>query len=142
MGFWQSDPLSALAGHAEQVELMAVAPERDGRSLGIHLDSGPVRSVYFLDTPDLGLYRHGVIVRFRDMPCRRDDAVVKLRPVIPGRVPGWLRHADRFQMEIDALPGNVVCSGALKKRLRRDDVSRAVSAGRPLIELLSSRQRT
>jgi hypothetical protein len=141
MGFWQSDPLAALGGQAEQVELKVVVPERDGWSLGIDLDSGPLRRVYFLDTPDLALYRHGVIVRFRDMPGRRDDAVVKLRPVVPGRVPRWLRQADRFQMEIDALPGNVVCSGALKKRLRRDDVSRALSAGRPLIDLLSARQR-
>jgi len=141
MGFWQCEPLGALAGQARQVELKVVVPERDGRSLGIDLDSGPIRRVYFLDTADLGLYRHGVIVRFRDMPRRRDDAVVKLRPVVPGRVPGWLRQADRFRMEIDALPGNVVCSGALKKRLRRDEVSRALAAGRPLVELLSAGQR-
>src|SRR4051812_34023171 len=140
-GFWQPDPLRTLARQADQVELKLVVPAHDGRSLGLDGGSGPVRRVYFLDTPDLDLYRHGVIIRFRDRRGRRDDAVVKLRPVVPGRVPRWLRQADRFQMEIDALPGNVVCSGALKKRLRRDDVSRALSAGRPLIDLLSAQQR-
>jgi hypothetical protein len=44
-------------------------------------------------------------------------------------------------MEIDALPGHAVCSGALKERLGRDEVSRAVAAGRPLAKLLSGRQR-
>ncbi|WP_433366754.1 hypothetical protein ACQPZX_38345 [Actinoplanes sp. CA-142083] len=141
MGFWQPAPLETLAGQADEVELKVVVPRRDGRSLGVDLDRGPARRVYFLDTPGLDLYRHGVIVRFRDRPRRRDDAVVKLRPVVPGRVPGWLRQTDRFQMEIDALPGHAVCSGALKERLGRHDVSRAVAAGRPLTRLLSARQR-
>ena len=136
-GFWQSDPLRTLAGQAERVELKLVVPEHNGRSLGIKPHRGPARRVYFLDTPDLALYRHGVIVRFRDRPDRRDDVVVKLRPVVPGRVPSWLRQSDRFQMEIDALPGHAVCSGALKKRLGRGDVAKAIAAGRPLTKLLS-----
>lgn len=140
-GFWQPGTLRRLAGQVDQVELKVVVPRRDGRSLGIDPDRGPARRVYFLDTPDLALYRHGLIVRFRDRPHRRDDAVVKLRPVAPGRVPGWLRDADRFQLEIDALPGRAVCSGALKRRLGRHDVARAIAAGRPLTKLLSSGQR-
>jgi hypothetical protein len=139
-GFWPHDPLGKLAGQAKEVELKLVVPGRDGRSLGIDTERGAERVVYFLDTPDLALYRHGVIVRFRDRPGR-DDAVVKLRPVRPGRVPGWLRGVDEFRMEIDALPGRAVCSGALKERLRRNAVSRALKAGRPLTTLLSSRQR-
>ena len=139
-GFWQRDPLRNLPGQVDQVELKVVVPKREGRFLGIDHDRAPVRRVYFLDTPDLALYRHGVIVRFRDRP-RRDDVVVKLRPVVPGRVPGWLRDADQFQMEIDALPGRAVCSGALKKRLGRNDVARAIATGRPLTKLLSPGQR-
>ena len=141
MGFWQPDPLETLAGQADNVELKVVVPRNDGRSLGINPNRGSARRVYFLDTPGLDLYRHGVIVRFRDRARRRDDAVVKLRPVVPGRVPGWLRQADRFHMEIDALPGHAVCSGALKERLGRNDVSRTLAAGRPLTRLLSARQR-
>jgi hypothetical protein len=140
-GFWPSDPLRSLAGQAPRVELKLVVPERGGRSLGIDPDRKPNRRVYFLDTPDLDLYRRGVIVRFRDRPQRRDDAVVKLRPVGPGRVPGWLRDADRFQMEIDALPGHAVCSGALKKRLGANAVARTLAADRPLTGLLSPQQR-
>jgi hypothetical protein len=140
-GFWQPGPLRTVAGQAAQVELKVVVPEHGSRSLGIDPDRGPARRVYFLDTPGLALYQHGLIVRFRDRPRRRDDAVVKLRPVVSGRVPGWLRDADQFRIEIDALPGHAVCSGALKKRLGRRDVSRALAANRPLTKLLSPRQR-
>jgi hypothetical protein len=140
-GFWQPSGLRTLAGQAPEVELKVVVPAHRGRKLGIDPDHGPNRRVYFLDTPGLDLYRHGVIVRFRDRARKRDDAVVKLRPVVPGRVPGWLRDADRFRMEIDALPGHSVCSGALKERLGRNDVARTLAAGRPLTRLLSARQR-
>ena len=140
-GFWQPDPLRTLARQAEQVELKLVVPAHDGRSLGLDRAAGPVRRVYFLDTPDLDLYRHGVIVRFRDRGSSRDDAVVKLRPVLPGRVPRWLRRADQFQMEIDALPEHAVCSGALKERLGRGEVAKAIAAGRPLTKLCSPGQR-
>ncbi|GIM96486.1 hypothetical protein [Paractinoplanes toevensis] len=140
-GYWQREPLRNIARQVERVELKLVVPEHGGRSLGLDPDGRPNRRVYFLDTPDLALYRHGVIIRFRDRARRRDDAVIKLRPVRPGRVPGWLKDADRFRMEIDALPGHAVCSGALKKVLDRGEVSRALSAGRPLTGLLSARQR-
>jgi hypothetical protein len=66
---------------------------------------------------------------------------VKLRPVVPGRVPRWLRQANRFQMEIDALPEHAVCSGALKERLGRGEGAKGVAAGRTLIKLLSPGQR-
>jgi len=140
-GFWQPDPLLTLARQADQVELKLVVPAHDSRSLGLDRATGPARLVYFLDTPDLDLYRHGVIIRFRDRKDSRDDASVKLRPVVPGRVPRWLRRTDRFQMEIDALPGHAVCSGALKERLDRGAVAKAVAAGRPLTKLLSPGQR-
>lgn len=140
-GFWQPVPLGTLAGQVDFIELKVVVPEREGRTLGIDSRPGTARRVYFLDTADLAYYRHGVIIRFRDRHRRADDAVVKLRPVRPGRVPGWLRAADRFRMEIDALPGHAVCSGALKERLGRNEVARALAAGRPLTGLLSARQR-
>lgn len=141
-GFWQPDPLHTLDGRVDAVELKLVVPKRNSRSLGIDPDRGAARRrIYFLDTPALDLYRHGIIVRFRDRTDRRDDAVVKLRPVVPGRVPGWLRQTDRFRVEIDALPGFAVCSGALKERLGHGEVSRAVAAGRPLTKLLAPRQR-
>ena len=67
--------------------------------------------------------------------------MVKLRPVLPKALPGWLRRDDGFAVEIDALPDNYACSGALKRTLGRNEVERTVAAGRPLARLLSGRQR-
>lgn len=125
-GFWQRESLRTLAGQVPTVELKVVAHEHGVRSLRIAADRGSARRIYFLDTPDLALYRHGVVVRFRDRRHRRDDAVVKLRPVEPGRLPGWLHGANRFSMEMDALPDRAMCSGTLKKRLGRHQVSRPI----------------
>ncbi|NMO51668.1 hypothetical protein HH310_10755 [Actinoplanes sp. TBRC 11911] len=135
---WEWGPVDGLA---ERVELKVIVPEDAGRSLGIDPNAGQVRKVYFLDTSRRTLGLQGVIVRVRSVDRRADDAVVKLRPMVPRSVPRWLRHSDGFAVEIDALPGRNVCSGALKIRLGRHEVARAVEAGQPLTGLLSGRQR-
>ncbi|MGK5678109.1 hypothetical protein [Actinoplanes sp. URMC 104] len=136
-GFWQPP----LIGEAPKVELkVAVSPD-DLHALGADLSCGQARTVYFLDTADLALQRHGLIVRLRSTQGRAGDAVVKLRPVLPKALPGWLRRDDGFAVEIDALPDNYACSGALKRTLGRHELERAVKAGKPLARLLSGRQR-
>lgn len=134
---WEWGPVD---GPAESVELKVIVPEECHRSLGIDPHGGQLRRVYYLDTGRRTLRRRGVIIRLRGGARRTDDAVVKLRPMVPRSVPRWLRHTDGFAVEIDALPGRHVCSGALKTRLARHEVARAVAAGEPL-DLLSSRQR-
>jgi hypothetical protein len=42
-----------------------------------------VRRVFFFDTPDLSLNRHGLVVRAQRIQRRGEDSVVKLRPVEP-----------------------------------------------------------
>ncbi|AEV85571.1 hypothetical protein ACWT_4549 [Actinoplanes sp. SE50] len=126
---------------AERVELKVVATERACRRLDLERHAGQTRRVYFLDTPDLALDRHGLIVRIRDLGGRPDDAVVKLRPMGAHTLPKWLRRTNRLEVEIDAMPGRRVCSGSLKVRLGRDVVSRTVAAGRPLAKLLAQPQR-
>lgn len=135
---WEWGPVD---GPAERVELKLIVPEDSQRSLGVDQESGQIRRVYYLDTSQLALGRRGVIVRMRSVDRRHDDAVVKLRPMVPRSVPRWLRHTDGFEVEIDALPGRNVCSGALKTTLHRHEVARAVAAGEPLTGLLSGRQR-
>jgi hypothetical protein len=145
-GYWrpaagESDRLRSLSAQAGRVELKVIVAGHCDRLLGIGRNPGQPRRVYFLDTPDLALHRNGLIVRFRERPGRPDDAVVKLRPVTPRSLPGWLRRVGSFDMEVDAMPGRYVCSGALKERLGRRRVTRVVAAGRPLTGLLTSRQR-
>jgi len=136
-GFWQPP----LTGQVPKVELKVAVSNNDLYALRADLSGGLSRKVYFLDTVDRALQRHGVIVRIRSTKGRGGDAVVKLRPVLPKALPGWLRNDDGFAVEIDALPDNYACTGALKRTLGRHEVERTVAARKPLARLLSGRQR-
>lgn len=98
-----------------------------------------VRDVYYLDTQDLALRRHGVLARVRGGQ-RPNDSVVKLRPIDPDAVPSALRRRDDFTVEVDVTPDSFICSGALKRRLGRHAVERAVDGRRGLQTLFSGQQ--
>ncbi|WP_203828088.1 hypothetical protein [Actinoplanes palleronii] len=145
-GFWtppvdRSGRTVTLSGEAERVELKVVSSERQCRALDLERYAVQTRRVFFLDTPDRALDRHGLIIRIRDMGDRPDDAVVKLRPMASHTVPKWLRRTSRLEVEIDAMPGHRVCSGSLKVRLGRGVVDRALTKGRPLAKLVAPPQR-
>ena len=69
-----------------------------------------------------------------DTVCEVPSAViaVKLRTIVPEQVPDELRRSGAFRVEVDALPGGFVCSGALKGNLARDDVRAVITGQRPL----------
>lgn len=114
-------------GSADAIrELIAVGAER-------------VRNVYYLDTPDLTLRRHGVLARVRGGQ-RPNDSVVKLRPIDPDGVPAGLRRCADFTVEVDVTPDSFICSGALKRRLSRNAVERAVEGRSSLRTLFSEQQ--
>ena len=81
-----------------------------------------IRQVFFFDTPDLALDRHGVVVRARRIQRKGGDAIVKLRPVEPAELPTALRASQRFTVEVDAVPGGFVCSGTMKRAVDSADV--------------------
>ena len=135
--FWQPPSIRKVP----KVELKVAVSPADLATLGADLKNGLSRTVYFLDTVDLALRKRGLIVRVRSTKGRAGDAVVKLRrPVLP-KTPGWLRRDDDFAVEIDALPDNYACSGALKRTLGRNEVARTVAAGKSLTRLLSAPQK-
>jgi hypothetical protein len=130
---------------SDGVELKLTVPESDQRSAAEALGMDPldahVRLVHFFDTPDLALFEHGVVVRARRVQGRNDDSVVKLRPVEPSHVARALRRSSAFSVEVDAMPGGYVCSGAMKGRPGAGKV-RGVAAGElPLRSLFSKEQR-
>jgi hypothetical protein len=148
--FWRLPPrkldkLLALTRQADHVELKLVVPPAAQTatcaSLGVDLSRAPTRRVYFLDTADLALERHGVVARVRSVDNRADDCVIKLRPVTPGDLPARLRRSKRVAVEIDAMPGHFVCTAAMKRRLGAQDVERAITGGEPLHTLFSGAQR-
>jgi hypothetical protein len=130
---------------ADSVELKLTVPESDLRSavqaLGMDPLNAQIRQVYFFDTPDLTLYQHGVVVRARRIQRKTHDSVIKLRPVLPERLPKSLRKSPGFGVEVDAMPGGFVCSGSLKRPLGSTDVREAVTGKKRLRSLFSKEQR-
>jgi hypothetical protein len=137
--------LFALIKDSDSVELKLTVPESNQRStvtsLGMDPLEGEIRQVFFFDTPELALDKHGVVVRARRIQQKGDDSAVKLRPVVPAEMPDELRRSASFRVEVDALPGGFVCSGSLKGTPSATDVKQAVSGEQPLRKLFSKEQR-
>src|SRR6476469_1600437 len=125
----------ALIKDSDTVELKLTVPESDHRSTVSALDMDPVeaqiRQVFFFDTPDLALNANGVVVRARRVQKKGDDSVVKLRPVVPSKLPGRVRKVPGFGVEVDAMPGGFVCSGSMKG-VPAKSVREAVVGKRPI----------
>jgi hypothetical protein len=137
--------LIELTRGADSVELKLTVPASDRSSgaaaLGVDPLDAQIRQVYFFDTPDLKLYESGVVVRARRVQQKGDDTVVKLRPVVPEKLPPELRRSPNFGVEVDAMPGGYVCSGSMKRALSKVDVKDVVAGKRPLRKLFSKDQR-
>ena len=141
----QLGELLELIKESDSVELKLTVPESHQAStvaaLGMDPLQAQIRQVFFFDTPDLALDKHGVVVRARRIQGKGDDSVVKLRPVVPAELPADLRASPNFRVEVDALPGGFVCSGSLKRPLRPTAVRDTLAGERPLRKLFSKEQR-
>lgn len=147
--FWRLPPhkldsLLALTHQADQMELKLVVPADAHASacasLGADLSRASARWVYYLDTADLMLERHGVVARVRRFEKGSGDFVIKLRPITPDDVSARWRRSKRFLVEVDAMPGRFFCTGALKRRLDTVDVEQALNDGLSLSALFSQKQ--
>ena len=129
----QFERLVALIKDADSVELKLTVPEEDQRSTVMALGMDPldaqIRQVFFFDTPDLALDRHGVVVRARRVQRKGDDSVVKLRPVVPVGATGQGARSPTFGVEVDAMPGGFVCSGVAQAGAAADAPSRRCRGG-------------
>jgi hypothetical protein len=141
----QRKELLQLMEGADSVELKLTVPSAQRREIGRALEIDPlgaqVRQVVFFDTQDLALNQHGVVVRARRVQGRGDDSVVKLRPVVPGELPGKLRKSPDFGVEVDAMPGGFVCSGSYTGTPANTDVKQVLAGERPIQKLFSKEQR-
>jgi hypothetical protein len=129
---------------SDAIELKLTVPDDDQRSAVRALEMDPleaeIRQVFFFDTPDLALNKHGVILRARRTKGG-DDSIVKLRPVVPSEVSPDLRSLKGFGVEVDAMPGGFVCSARLQAKMRAGKVREAMSGQRSLKSLFDKRQR-
>jgi hypothetical protein len=140
----ERERLTTLIAGADSVELKLTVPdtEHSGTVAALQLDplQAQIRQVFFFDTPDLALYRQGVVVRARRVQRKGDDSVVKLRPVVPAELPARVRRQPGFGVEVDAMPGGFVCSGSLKGTPAAD-VRKTILGKRRVQKLFSKPQR-
>lgn len=139
------DRLVGLLREADSAELKLSVPADDLRATVTALELDPldaqIRHVFFFDTPDLALDRHGLVVRARRVQKRGDDTVVKLRPVVPSDLPKRVRRTPGFKVEVDAMPGKFVCSGSMSRELPPTAVKEVVAGAMPMRKLFSKAQR-
>jgi hypothetical protein len=137
--------LLALLRGADSAELKLTVPDSEQRSavaaLGMDPLDAQIRQVYFFDTPDLALNRRGLVVRARRVQQRADDSVVKLRPVIPDKLPASVRKSRSLVVEVDAMPGGYVCSASLKGAPAANGVKAVAAGDQPIRKLFSKEQR-
>jgi hypothetical protein len=137
--------LLGLLKGADSAELKLTVPDSEQRStvaaLGMDPLEAQIRQVYFFDTPELALNKHGVVVRARRVQQRGDDSVVKLRPVVPDKLPASLRRSRNLVVEVDAMPGGYVCSASLKGVPGGGGVKAVAAGERPIRKLFSKEQR-
>jgi hypothetical protein len=130
---------------SDSVELKLTVPESGHYAAARSLDMDPldaqIRQVYFFDTLELSLNRGGVVVRARRVQRKRGDAIVQLRPVVPGVLSKKLRSDTGFTVEVDAMPGGYVCAGTLKRKVSNANVGRVASGASGVEALLSQPQR-
>jgi len=147
--FWrlpehELDELVVLARQVDRVELKLTLPppthEQACTALGVRFRQAPTHQVYYFDSPDRLLHRHGIVVRARGRRGQPDDVVVKLRPAVPAEIPASIRASKRCVVEVDGMPGSYVCSAALKTRLGSSDIDRVVRRGRSPRQLLTATQ--
>jgi hypothetical protein len=134
-----------LISGSDSVELKLSVPDADRRSavaaLGMDPLDAQIRQVVFCDTPDLTLNQRGVVVRVRRVQGKPADAIVKLRPVVPQELPAGLRKSPNFGVEVDAMPGGFVCSGAMKTELDPVKAKETLAGDRPLRKLFTREQK-
>ena len=110
------------------------------RALKVDEDTAEVRVIFFYDTPRLALFDGGVVLRSRLVKGDEDDTTVKIRPVVPAKVPPSWTRIPGFKIEADRMGRKVVRSASLTE-VRKRAVIDAVSEGkRPIREIFSEAQ--
>lgn len=130
---------------ATSIELKLSVPATGQRatikSIGLDPVEAQPRQAFFFDTPDLDLYRAGLVVRARRIQGGDGDTVIKLRPVDPAAVDPELRRSASFKIEVDVMPGGFICSASFKGVCTGQEVLDVTAGRMPLRKLFSRGQR-
>jgi hypothetical protein len=98
------------------------------------------RRVFFFDTRTLDLFDGGVVLRARVTRDDDDDSTVKLRPVVPADIDRRWKETDGFEIEIDVVGDEPVCSAKLEATQDRGEIDEVAEEQRSINKLFSEDQ--
>jgi hypothetical protein len=107
---------------------------------GLTVDNDEERYIYFFDTPDLDLFKAGMIARARRIVGDAHDSTVKFRPVVPGEVPERWRAFEGFKLEADASETGLVKSASLTMPVEKGLIKRVVTGAAGIAKLFTKEQ--
>lgn len=113
---------------------------RAERAMEVTEGTADVRLLYFYDTPDLDLFKAGVVLRTRLVKGEADDSTVKFRPVEPTSVPSDWRRLKGFKLEADWVGDRVVSSASLTVLQKRGEIDEVAKGERAIGKLFSADQ--
>jgi hypothetical protein len=130
---------------ADDVELKATIPhDQIHRGLGrykLTRNNDEERQIFFYDTPDLGLFNSGVVLRARRIIGGDHDSTVKLRPVDPKKVPPEWKKFPGFKIEADASEKGVVKSASLTMPVAKGVIKRVAAGELGVASLFTKEQK-
>jgi hypothetical protein len=128
----------------DAIEIKATIPDAqiDGALTRYNLtvDNDQERYIYFFDTPDLKLYKAGMIARARRIVGGQHDSTVKFRPVAPTEVPASWRAFDSFKLEADASETALTKSASLTMPVAKGLIKQVVAGAKEITRLFTKEQ--
>ncbi len=126
------------------IEIKITARAKDEDVVRAALDAADVeaeqREIYFFDTPKLDLFEAGVVLRARLVRGGADDSTVKLRPVVPEQLSSAWKKTDGFEVELDAVGADAICSAKLSVDQDRGEIQEVATGQRAIRKLFSRSQ--
>ena len=107
---------------------------------GLTVDSDTQRYIYFFDTPDLALFKAGIIARARRNSGDDHDSTVKFHPVVPSEVPAIWRECDGCELEADASEAEVTKSASLTVAVSKGLIKQVVTGEKGITKLFAKEQ--
>jgi hypothetical protein len=98
------------------------------------------REIWFYDTPDLALFDRGLVLRARLVHGGADDSTVKLRPVDPTTIEDAWKSTRGFEIELDAVGEEAICSAKLSVDQDRGEIAAVAAGSRPIRSLFTKSQ--
>ena len=117
-----------LSKGSTSIELKLSIPATGHRATIKSLKLDPVeaqpRQAFFFDTPNLDLFKAGVVVRARRIQGGRGDTVVKLRPVDPDKIDPGASALGELQDRAGRDAGRIRVLGVVQGRVHRQGGAR------------------